>query len=149
MRAAKIVSNYISHRPQLLCRTIFQFGELFYSLIPVHTFPVNLGKMQWILFSQNSLLRSYELSGLLTLHQCKTNPILSIGKFLHRLHLNSVLQRGPISIFKEHGFYDCSLNAAVSFPIQGQETKCNMRFLNIPKPICHVSQLSLWLQVLY
>lgn len=48
-----------------------------------------------------------------------------------------------------HRFYDCSLNAAVSFPIQGQETKCNMRFLNIPRPICHVTHLSLWLQVLY
>lgn len=65
----------ICHRPQLLCRTIFQFGELFYSLIPVYTFPIQLGKMKWILLSQNSPLKSYELSGLLTVHQHKTNKL--------------------------------------------------------------------------
>lgn len=138
----------ICHRLQLLCRTIFQFGELFYSLIPAYAFLVQQGKMKWILFSQNSVLKSYELDGLLTVPSTKQTS-LSIGKFLSRLHLNSVLLRGPIRVFKEHGFYDCSLNAAVSFPIYSQETKCNMRFLNIPRPICHVTHLSLWLQVLY
>lgn len=63
----------ICHRPQLLCRTIFQFGELFYSLIPVYAFPIQQGKMKWILFSQNPVLKSYELSGLLTVPQHKTN----------------------------------------------------------------------------
>lgn len=41
----------------------------------------------------------------------------------------------------KQGFYEYSLSTAVSFPIYGQNTKCNMRFLYIPRPICHENRL--------
>lgn len=48
---------------------------------------------------------------------------------------------GSCIFVREQGFYDCSLNTAVSFPIYGQKTKCNMRLLCIPRPICHENPL--------
>lgn len=93
----------ICRGPQSLCQTIFQFGELFYSLIPVNTFSVQLEKMKWILVSQNALLKSYELSGLLTVHQHKTNQSF-YWKISKRASSNSVLLRGPIAFSRSIDF---------------------------------------------
>lgn len=49
--------------------------------------------------------------------------------------------RTLVCFVREQGFYECSLNTAVSFPIYGQRTKCNMRFLYIPRPICRENPL--------
>lgn len=46
-----------------------------------------------------------------------------------------------IRFVREQSFYEYSLSTAVSFPIYGQKTKCNMRFLYIPRPICHENPL--------
>lgn len=49
--------------------------------------------------------------------------------------------RALIRFVREQGFYEWSLNTAVSFLIYGQTTKSNMRFLYISRPICHENLL--------
>lgn len=50
-------------------------------------------------------------------------------------------ERALGSFVREQGIYECILNTAVSFPMCGQETKCRMKFLYIPKTICHENPL--------
>lgn len=69
------------------------------------------------------------------MHQCWSDV------FLLKIQCRPTRIEGTRTFVWKQGFYEYSLSTAVSFPIYGQKTKCNMRFLYIPRPICHENPL--------
>lgn len=72
MGETKIVSNYMSQTSIALPNHFPVWWAVFF-LDSCLYFLSQPGKMKWILFSQNSLLKSYELSGLFSVHWHKEN----------------------------------------------------------------------------